>query len=104
MVSGLSGNRGGNGVGSVDAERNVQNEEAPEGRALPSESSGWGFMKNRGGQGGGAVLRRCSRGRVEREKLIGVGSNGWSRRASTRSRWRIALRRTRVWRARMLSR
>ena len=55
MVSGLSGNRGGNGVGSVDAERNVQNREAPEGRALPFGS---GFMKKRGGQGGGDCLER----------------------------------------------
>ena len=75
MVSGLSGNRSGNGVGSVDAERNVQNEEAPEGRALPSELSGWGFTKKRGGQGGGDCLERWDVGlaeeiaRVERAAL-----------------------------------
>ena len=78
MVSGLSGNRGGNGVGSVDAERNVQNKEAPEGRALPSELSGWGFMKKRGGQGGGDCLeRRDFRlaeeiARVERRRATGA--------------------------------
>ena len=53
---GVSGNRSGSRIGSVDAERNIQNEKAPEGRALPSELSGWGFTKKRSVQGGSDCL------------------------------------------------
>src|ERR1700679_3661647 len=77
MVSGLSGNRGGNGVGSVDAERNVQNEEAPEGRALPSELSGWGFTKKRGGQGGGDCLERWDFGLAEEIARVEQAARDW---------------------------
>ena len=77
MVSGLSGNRSGSGVGSVDAERNVQNEEAPEGRALPSESSGWRFMKNRGGQGGGDCLGRWDFGLAEEIARVEQAARDW---------------------------
>ena len=77
MVSGLSGNRGGNGVGSVDAERNVQNEEAPEGRALPSELSGWGFTKKRGVQGGGDCLGRWDFGLAEEIARVEQAARDW---------------------------
>ena len=76
MVSGLSGNRSGNGVGSVDAERNVQNEEAPEGRALPW-MSGWGFMKKRGGQGGGDCLGRWDFGLAEEIARVEQAARDW---------------------------
>ena len=74
MVSGLSGNRGGNGVGSVDAERNVQNKEAPEGRALPFGS---GFMKKRGGQGGGDCLERWDFGLAEEIARVEQAARDW---------------------------
>ena len=74
MVSGLSGNRSGNGVGSVDAERNVQNEEAPEGRALPFGS---GFMKKRGGQGGGDCLERWDFGLAEEIARVEQAARDW---------------------------
>jgi hypothetical protein len=74
MVSGLSGNRGGNGVGSVDAERNVQNREAPEGRALPFGS---GFMKKRGGQGGGDCLERWDFGLAEEIARVEQAARDW---------------------------
>src|SRR6202522_3360778 len=77
MVSGLSGNGSGSGVGSVDAERNVQNEEAPEGRALPSELSGWGFMKKRGGQGGGDCLGRWDFGLAEEIARVEQAARDW---------------------------
>ena len=80
MVSGLSGNRSGNGVGSVDAERNVQNKEAPEGRALPSEfsgSAGSGFMKKRGGQGGGDCLERWDFGLAEEIARVEQAARDW---------------------------
>jgi AcrR family transcriptional regulator len=74
MVSGLSGNRSGNGVGSVDAERNVQNEEAPEGRALPFGS---GFMKKRGGQGGGDCLERWDFGLAKEIARVEQAARDW---------------------------
>ena len=74
MVSGLSGNRSGNGVGSVDAERNVQNEEAPEGRALPFGS---GFMKTRSGQGGGDCLERWDFGLAEEIARVEQAARDW---------------------------
>src|ERR1700677_3869246 len=77
MVSGLSGNGSGSGIGSVDAERNIQNEEAPEGRALPSELSGWGFTKKRGVQGGSDCSGRWDFGLAEEIARVEQAARDW---------------------------
>ena len=59
----------------MDAERNIQNREAPEGRALPL---GWGFMKKRGGQGGGDCLERCDFGLAKEIARVEQAARDWA--------------------------
>ena len=62
-------------VGGRRAECSEQ--EAPEGRALPSELGGWGFMKKRGGQGGGDCLGRWDFGLAEEIARVEQAARDW---------------------------
>ena len=62
----------------VEAEHgHVQNEEAPEGRAPSFKSSGSGFMKKRGGQGGGDCLEPWDFGLAEEIARVEQAARDW---------------------------